>query len=309
MHGVQEVARSSRVTPTIFCLTLMKLIKTTTEDGLNLTGILSEADSIGKIIIHIHGMSGDIYTNSYYPAMYENYPNNGISFLAVETRGTHSVTQFNSSDGIKNIGNAYEIFEDCVFDINAWVNKAQELGYSEIWLQGHSLGTSKLAHYIDIAKGSSIRGLILLSPSDMIGLVHTPQSTKETHELLLNEATELVQKREGDQILSNDLWEDTKLSAKTYLNFFGSESNLAVFNFDNESLGWEKVNNIGVPVIVFTGTDDFGVISTSDPYEAMQKLEVELRNSPKVKTVVYEGADHDFKGFGKEIVEEVVSFL
>jgi len=53
----------------------MNTIETTTSDGLILKGQLFEPINKSEtIILHIHGMSGDIYTNSFYPAMQKNYP-------------------------------------------------------------------------------------------------------------------------------------------------------------------------------------------------------------------------------------------
>jgi alpha-beta hydrolase superfamily lysophospholipase len=286
----------------------MQYITTKTEDGIEFTGMLFEAVKSKKLILHIHGMSGDMYTNSYYPVMHSYYPQNGWSFLIVEHRGTHSITQFNTDNGIRNIGNSYELFEDCVYDIKSWVKKAQELGYEEIWLQSHSLGPSKVTYYMNMVLDNPIKGLIWLSPSDMIGLVTVPDGKKD-HEICIKEALELVNTNKGDQLLSHDLWGEMRLSANTYINFFGEKSNTAIFNYGNETLGWEKVQNIKVPVIAFTGTKDVGIVPVIDAYKSMTLLESNLVNSPRKKTVVYENAEHDFIGFGDKIVYEVINFI
>jgi len=288
----------------------MNILETTTKDGLILTGIITSPEmTTDKIIIHIHGMSGDIYTNSYYPFMYQQYPENGISFLAVEHRGTHSITQFNTPEGkIKNIGNTYEIFEESSYDIEAWVSKAKELGYKEIWLQSHSLGPSKVAYYIHNNKHNDIAGLIWISPSDMIGLVYDPEGIKD-HNILLPEATKLVSEGKGETILSKDLWGCMKLSASTYVNFFGKDTNTGIFNYNKPELGWKVVNSIDLPVLAFTGTKDDGVVPVMDAHKAMKTLEKELINCPRKKTVVFDNAQHDFKGFGQQIVDEVIKFV
>ncbi len=288
----------------------MDIIETTTNDGLIYKGILTTPEkSTDKIILHIHGMSGDIYTNSFYPFMYQQYPESGISFLAVEHRGTHSITQFNTVDGkVKNIGNAYEIFEDSSLDIDAWVNKVIKLGYKDIWLQAHSLGPSKVAYYVNNHKYEQIKGLVWLSPSDMIGLVQDLEGIKD-HKLLLPEAEMLVSKGKGNEILSRVLWGSIKFSAATYLNFFGNNAKTAIFNYDNTELGWDIVNNIDLPVIAFTGTKDDGIVPVLDAYKAMEKLQKELIKSPRKKLVVFDGAQHDFEGFGQNIVNEVINFI
>lgn len=287
----------------------MQIVQTRTASGLRYHGLLSEpADSTKKIIIHIHGMAGTLFQENYYPTMHSYYPTHGISFLTVEHRGTGTITEFDLNGGTKVIGNAYELFEDCIEDIKAWVDYAASLGYSEIWLQGHSLGTSKVAYYTKQTKDERIAGLILLSPSDMVGLVHDELGQKD-HDLLYPEAKQLVQSGKGDALLSNKLWGSVTISAQTYLNFFEDSSQDAIFNYANESLGWRVVNEIKVPVVAMTGTNDDGIEPVMDPNQAMEKLHSELKNSPRIKTVVYEGAQHNFEGFDKEIVNDVVEFI
>lgn len=41
----------------------------------------------------------------------------------------------------------------------------------------------------------------------------------------------------------------------------------------------------------------------------MEILKLELTHSPKVKTIVYEGAQHGFEGFEKNIIAGVLDFV
>lgn len=287
----------------------MRIVKTKISDGFHFHGLLSEPQSEKKgIIIHIHGMAGNIYLNSYYPNMHDYYSGNGYAFLAGEHRGSGTIQEFATDEGIKLCGNAYEKFEDCVYYMQAWVDFAKDLSYSEIWLQGHNLGSSKLLYYITNTDTDGIKGLLLISPSDTLGLVHDPIDIKD-HELLFPEAQELIKQGKGEQILSNNLWGTNKLSASTYLNFFSSDSNIAIFNYNSLGLGWNTVNKVNLPVLSITGTKDDGIVPVMDAYEAMKLLEKELKNSPKAKTIVYDGADHGFEGFEENIVEDVITFI
>lgn len=287
----------------------MDFIKTKTEDGISYTGLLSKsAKNSENIIIHIHGMSGDTYFNSFYPFMHAYYPENGWSFLAVEHRGTHSVSQFDKNGEVVNIGNTFEIFEESALDIKAWVNKAKELGYTKIWLQAHSLGPSKVAYYINTNDHKDVQGLIFLSPSDMIGLSYENEDTTKVHLDALEEAKQLIKDGKPRQLLSKEI-DGNILSAQTYENFFGENAKDAIFNFKKPELGFEVVNSIDIPVIAFTGTKDDGIASVINPYKAMDMLNQELKNCPKNKNIVFEGANHDFQGFGQKIVEEVINFI
>lgn len=288
----------------------MKILRTETGDGLRLSGLLFESpQQTNKIIIHVHGMAGDPYSNAFLGAMFDGYAKSGVSFLSVELRGTHSMTGFNTvQGGVRVVGNALEVFEDCVLDIRAWVAEVQKLGFKEIWLQGHSLGCSKVVFYVATQNSPLVSGLILLSPSDMLGWNLSPKNIG-SHKLLLEESSNLAQSGLGAKILNNLLDGEYPISARTYLSLFGETAKDAIFNFGNPELGYEALAGVSVPVIAFTGTKDNGVICSSDPYAAMQILENQFTHSGRKKTIVFDGAKHDFDGFGDQIVREVIDFV
>lgn len=286
----------------------MQIVHTKSTDGIHYPGLISEPkQKTETIIIHIHGMAGSILSNSYYPAMHEVYPKNGIAFLAGEHRGTSNVLERKTDNGFKLYGNAYEIFDESVYDIQGWINFALNKGYKKIWLQSHSLGPSKVAYYMHVKKPSNISGLIWLSPVDIIGLVHDEEGAKDRKKMY-PQAKQLVTEGKGKKMLDHKLWGLEILSAETYLNFFESDASTAIFNYWSDSK-WDVVNNISAPVLAITGTKDDGIKPVMNPHKAMDKLKVELKNSPKVETIVYEGAEHSFEGFENKIVEDVVEFV
>lgn len=60
----------------------MRIVKTTTEDGLKFTGFLSTPkEPTKRIVVHIHGMAGSPYENDWYVDFHEQYPENGCAFL------------------------------------------------------------------------------------------------------------------------------------------------------------------------------------------------------------------------------------
>jgi len=287
----------------------MQIVETKTSEGIKYKGLLSASkENSDRIIIHIHGMGGNIIYNDFYALMHKKYSENGTSFLVGEHRGSEIIKGFERGDESVLLGNAFERFEDCVEDIQAWVNFALGKGYKKIWLQAHSLGPSKVAYYLSQKNHENIEGVIWLSPSDIIGLVRYPEMINE-HKKLMKEAKELIKRGKGNELLSDKLWGEYLLSAKTYVNFFENTANTAIFNYGDKSLGWKVVNDINLPALAITGTQDDGIKPVIDPKEAMVLLQSELKNSPKVKTVVYEGAEHSFNGFEEKIVNDVLDFI
>lgn len=284
----------------------MKLVGTQTDDSLELAGLLEESDSKDTIIIHVHGMQGNFYEHAEpYAGVYVS---KGIALLTGENRGADIVKWFDAAGGGKIIGGAYEVFEDCVHDIKAWVDYAERRGYRDIWLSGHSLGTIKATYYMHQAKDSRVKGLIFLSPPDNQGLVRDPIGATD-HAICYPEALRLHAAGNGRQFLGHMLWGDKVLSADTYINLFGEESASNIFHYYDPSCTWNVVNDISVPVIAFTGTKDDGIEPVMEPHEAMKLLETQLTHSPRVKTVVFDGAEHSFKGFGSQIVDHVSKFI
>lgn len=220
----------------------MKFVETKTKDDLILQGLLAEPkNKTDSVILHIHGMSGNFWENGFIKNMLEDYPKNNFAFLTVETRGSELLRWFETSDGDKRLlGNSYEIFEESIYDLEAWINFLKSKGYKNIHLQGHSLGCSKIAYYQKMKKDSSIKSLLFISPADMMGLLVTPGYKKE-YDKFLKEAKELIKKGKENELLSDIHWGFARQSAKSFVNFSFENDNLAIFNYYNQERGFDTI--------------------------------------------------------------------
>jgi pimeloyl-ACP methyl ester carboxylesterase len=285
----------------------MKLIAAKTVDDLCLNGLMSQSSSKNIVVIHIHGMQGDFYSNL--EPFFTGYPEKNVAFLAGENRGSYVVNHFKMVDGSDRvIGGAYETFEECVHDIKAWIDFAESQGYQNIWLSSHSLATAKVVYYMQHTNDRRVKGLIFLSPADNVGLVKDPMGAAD-HAICYPEAIQLYNVGKGTRLLSHLLWGDKMLSANTYLNLFQDDSASNVFHYYDPTLSWGIIQNLSVPVMAISGTKDDGIEPVMEPHAAMELLEYHLMHSLKVKTLVLDGAEHSFIGFEKQIIEQVVSFI
>lgn len=285
----------------------LQLAKTKTDDKLELHGLHSQ-NSDKKIIIYVHGYSSEFYSDWIASYFLNNLKSNDPSFISTENRGGGGIKYMDKNRERYVAGSAYETFEDCVHDIKAWIDWAEEQGFEEIWTMSHSLGPSKVVYYSTETQDIRIKGHIFLSPSEMYGLVREPIGILE-YESMYPEAKKLVENGNGEQILSMKLWEYNYISARTYLNLFEEGTNAAIFNYFKPELGWDRVNKIDVPVLAITGSEDDGIVSVIDAHKAMSILVKQLKNSPRVETVTYDGAKHDFTGFYDVILEKVIGFI
>ena len=286
----------------------MEFVETTTEDSLILQGILVEpSKKTETAIIHIHGMGGNFWENSFIQNMISEYPKNNIAFLTVETRGAELLRWFSTTDGNRRlIGDSYELFEESIYDVDAWVNFLESKGYKNIHLQGHSLGCSKIVYYQKMKNNSVIKSLLFISPSDMMGLLVEPKYKAE-YEKFLKQAKELVKNGKENELLSDIHWSFARQSAKSFINFSFENDNLAIFNYYNSERGFKTIQSIKTPMLSILGTNDDGIVT--DPYKSNEMLKKAAINSKKFHGVVLKEAKHDFVGFEKEIVSSVLEFM
>ena len=179
-----------------------------TEDNVLLNGYISKASS-NKVIISTHGMSSNCFKNRDKIIMNEAFKNN-ISYIAYNNRGSELVrylTTYNNGKVVKKLGGtSFEDVLDGYFDIKAAVKEAIGLGYTDIYLQGHSLGSTKVLYTYNKLKNENselikyIKGIILLS------LVDIPRAltiySKDKLEVYKNLAEEYESKGKLDELMS-----------------------------------------------------------------------------------------------------------
>lgn len=153
---------------TTFCRTI-------TSDKLRLDGLLFEPDKKSNTaILHIHGMAGNFYENVFLDSMAEEYTKAGYAFLTGNNRGHDHIADFHivgPKENYKRIGDVFEKIEDCILDINTWLEFLKQKGYKVFILQGHSLGAVKAVYYLNNYSNNPFISLVLASPPDILGLV------------------------------------------------------------------------------------------------------------------------------------------
>lgn len=112
-----------------------------TKDNLCLPMIHFNSNEKDICVIFIHGMRQTIIDN-YFTTVWGNIlVENNIGFLYEHNRGHSIENDTLMKDGsYARYGCMYEIFEDCILDIDLAINKAKELGYKRFILMGHSYG-------------------------------------------------------------------------------------------------------------------------------------------------------------------------
>ena len=138
-----------------------ELIRPHSKDGIQLPGLLYTPNvPTNKIVIHIHGMSGNFYEDEFNDNLARVYTNNGYAFLPFNNRGMNYITEMHKENEFVIKGSSYELFEDCVLDIEGIVNWVKEKGYNHIVLEGHSYGCNKAVYYYTQKQDESVKMIV-----------------------------------------------------------------------------------------------------------------------------------------------------
>lgn len=282
-----------------------KFLRITTEDNLILSGNLYMPDAESKkAVLHIHGMGGNFYENSFLQFMANEFTSQGYSFLSINNRGAGIFFDFpvvGEKEEYKRIGNAYEKFEECIYDIKAGLDFLEKEGYEEIALQGHSLGSVKVAYYMAKTSDKRVSKLVLVSPSDMVGL-----TADKDHERRLAMANKLIADGKGNELLPELLWGYYWLSANSYINLGVKGQEVDVFNtYDREAPS--VIENIQIPILaILGGTDDAAILPIE---EALQVIKSKAKKASRFDTLIIGKAPHSYYGYEKELAESISEWL
>lgn len=183
-----------------------EFVRVFTEDGLELHGLFCPP-RITKVkeiaVLHIHGFTGNFYENRFVEHIADRLTKNGFTFLTVNTRGHDYLSDFikrtDSSLNYVQIGGAHEIFEECIYDIKAWTDFLEGRGYSTVILEGHSAGTLKVVFYLHQTRDEGVKGLVLMSPRDHIGLQRA--ALKDKYDKAINTAKQMIEHGKSDEFM------------------------------------------------------------------------------------------------------------
>lgn len=284
-----------------------ELVWVETKDKVELYGLLKESKKKTTLLINVHGTASNFYEEEFMEKFAELLPKRGISVLSANNRGAYVYDAYQKS------GAAVEIFEDCLFDIDAWIEFGLSRGYNQFILSGHSLGTEKVVYYMAYGKyKDKVTKILLLAPADSFGshrMHEGKDNTKirENVEKLLLESKQLVSSGKEDVFLTRYAYGShtgiMPKSAESFLNFLGEDSKLKqALPLATKKL--ENYSKIKIPIFVaISDGDEYTGIPTKEALELMN------RENSLTETHMIANTNHDFEGKEKELSRLVRKFL
>ena len=251
-------------------------------------------------VIFVHGMCQTIIDNYFAIVCGNLLSENKIGFIYAHNRGYSIENDILMKDGTyTRCGCMYEIFEDCVLDIDLAIEKVKELGYKRIILMGHSYGCNKLIYYY-YKKRPDILGVILSSAPDMVGLQLLRQ---KDYKELIKEAKENIDNGDSTKLLSNLVEDYMYMSSQTYYNWFNKNSNLDNLPVMGNSNNWYQFESIDVPILTFSGSLE------TDNYLHLDLLKDKAKNCNNFECKIIENANHFYHNKEDEISLLILNWI
>lgn len=280
-----------------------------TEDEIELVGLLERPKNPTKrVVISVHGMQSNCLKRRE-DILSKEISNAGVAYFAFNNRGAELMTYTRKTTGEKilNGGSVYENVLDGYYDIKGAINKMLELGYTDIYLQGHSLGCTKIVYTYNKLKNENnvknIKGIMLLS------LVDIPDCQKYDLGDKYAEMMEYVENKEKEGKL-NDLMPiesfDHPICVRSYLRYFKYNKDIDFARFWDKDYNFKELNNIQIPLFLRWGNvHDLVLQNLSNLIEILKS---KIQNE-KLDIGYIDGADHGYTGKEETLAKEIISFI
>ena len=290
----------------------MEVIYFLATDGIKLDGLLYTAESKTEdIILSVHGMGSNCMKKRE-TTIAKLANKNGIDYFCFNNRGSELVKytrRYTEGKKEKNLGGtSYEDVLEGYEDITGAIIKLKELGYKNIYLQGHSLGCTKIVYTYNELKEenddmlNNIKGIILNS------LIDIPTALKVYLGDNFNKYLEYAEEKEKNNQLKEFMPRESfihPISVKTFLKYArdNKEIDFANYGVDNELT---KLNNIDVPLFMRWGNDKEMITQSADE---LVDIVNNIISNPNKDIDYIDGANHGYNDKEDELAEQIINFI
>jgi len=291
----------------------MKKIDFLATDGVILNGLLYESkEKTQEIILSVHGMGSNCFKKR--DEIIANKANEeGIDYFCFNNRGSEIVKYIKKEMAGKKEeklgGTAYEDILESYEDIVGAILKVKELGYQDIYLQGHSLGSTKIVytyHELQDEKREdileNIKGILLLS------LIDIPSSLKFYLGDKFETYLEFAQKSEKEGKALTFMPKESfihPISCKTFLRYAQDNEEIDFAQYDKDT-ALKKLNLIIKPLFMRWGNEQEMILQTAE--ELVETVNKSITN-PKKDIAFIEGANHSYKGKEEILAQQIIEFI
>ena len=216
-----------------------ELVSILTEDKVRLDGFFAHAAparpaNTVQAAILVHGLSGNFYKSRLLKHFAAVLRAQDISVLLVNTRGHDYLNATPRMGKTQTIGAAFEIIDQCKYDLYAWAQYLSESGFANIMALGHSLGAIKSLYAQAHHPHPSVKRIAAYSATKLSynSLLESSGGDRFAH--WITSAQKLVEANRGDDLMFVDFPFPTWISANAYLNKYGDRDRYNWLSFKEQ---------------------------------------------------------------------------
>lgn len=284
---------------------LVDLVRVTTQDGLRLDGALRAppGEAPRKLaldaVLFLHGVGSNFYTSGTLDGIAARLHQLGLTLLPVNTRGHDNIYAASANFGRRLQGAAYEVVDECRFDVRAWVKFLTAQGLSRILLMGHSLGAIKAVYSQVHEPLPEIAGVVALSPPRLSHQAFLQSRESAVYFASLSAAEQLVAEGRGEELFLAKFPFPLIITASGYIDKYGPGERYNITRFADQ---------VKQPLLFTYGSKE--VADGGGPFagvpEALAKLSVP---AGRLEVAVISGGDHFYTGVYDGLAEELEDWL
>ena len=285
---------------------IVDLVEATMPDGLRLHGALHAPPAVGfsrpplpiDAVVCLHGTGSNFYGSSLWAGLIPQMLEWGVPVLTVNTRGHDGISSSHGAPNRRLLGSAYELVDDCRFDVAGWVQWLAARGHSRIALLGHSLGAVKAVYALAHEPQPTVRCVLAISPprlsySYFKETVRGPGFLEE-----VARAEALVATGQEEALMDVRFPLPYSVTASGYLDKYGPAERYNVLKF---------VQRVTCPMFFAYGTVElqYGIAFQGMP-DALEQVAAAGAN---LRVGVVAGGDHNYAGVCPELSSRLRSFV
>ena len=147
----------------------MEIIRVNTPRGLELKGAMWGDNMMDTVVIIMSGICSNVFQNDLLAAAGELLSANNIACIAGHAMDAFSCIAYSdfSTGKQKYTGVVDDDFSFVYEDTEAYVKYAKEIGFRNIVLAGHSLGSNKIINYLGNTSDNFVDYFIVSAPVDL----------------------------------------------------------------------------------------------------------------------------------------------
>ena len=274
----------------------MEILKVITPRGLELKGAIFGDNTNDTVLIMLTGICSNIFQNELLYSTGKLLEAKGITCIIAHAHDSFSCFAYSdfSTGKQKHAGTFNDDFNMVYEDVESYVKYAKEkMGFKNIILAGHSLGSNKIIHYLGNTPDNVVDYFIVSSPVDIMHWWKVMPNIDTCFEM----AKSWVEEGRSNDILPFMFGGFSPMTAATVLGFYnaGNLKNCPVLSGEGET---DSLYNIKCPGTFVIGSKDS--VTGDSPKGFMEILNSWTRYPERNQVIEIENASHIFYGKHEE---------